>query len=89
MIRRRTHFSGRVQGVGFRFRTREVAAGFDVSGYVMNLPDGRVELVLQGTAAEVTACHAAVTERMRANIREQRSESLDPDADLSGFVIRR
>lgn len=47
------HFTGRVQGVGFRFTSCNVARGFDVAGYVKNLPDGRVECVVEGDKAEV------------------------------------
>lgn len=43
-------YTGRVQGVGFRYTTTRVARGFAVGGYVMNLPDGRVELVAEGAA---------------------------------------
>ncbi|MEE3179555.1 MAG: acylphosphatase [Verrucomicrobiota bacterium] len=42
MIAKRVIFSGRVQGVGFRYTTREIATGFDVVGAVRNLPDGTV-----------------------------------------------
>jgi acylphosphatase len=46
-------YSGRVQGVGFRYTTRDVALGFEVTGTVRNLPDGRVELVAEGTREEL------------------------------------
>ena len=51
-MRKRAHvfYSGRVQGVGFRYSTREVACGYEVTGRVRNLPDGRVELVAEGGA---------------------------------------
>ena len=42
------HYSGRVHGVGFRATVRHIACGFDVTGSVRNLPDGRVELVAEG-----------------------------------------
>ncbi len=45
--------SGRVQGVWFRASTREVADGCGVRGFVRNLPDRRVEAVLQGDRAAV------------------------------------
>ena len=48
-------FSGRVQGVGFRYHTLQVAKQFDVSGYVRNLSDGRVQLETEGEEAEVNA----------------------------------
>ena len=48
MKRLTVHFSGHVQGVGFRYTTVRIAENYDVSGYVKNLPDGRVELVMEG-----------------------------------------
>ena len=45
-------YEGRVQGVGFRYTARRIAAGFDVAGYVRNLADGRVELVASGDDEE-------------------------------------
>ena len=47
------HFSGIVQGVGFRFTTRRLASGFAVTGFVRNLADGRVEVVAEGTPDEI------------------------------------
>ncbi len=46
--RREVRFSGRVQGVGFRYTTRAIAARLPVTGFVRNLPDGTVELVVEG-----------------------------------------
>ena len=47
-VRRRVLFSGRVQGVGFRYTTEAVASRFQVTGWVRNVRDGRVELVAEG-----------------------------------------
>src|SRR5207249_8898651 len=54
-MRKRAHvfYAGRVQGVGFRYTAREVACGYEVTGFVRNLPDGRVEMVAEGEEEEV------------------------------------
>jgi acylphosphatase len=81
-------FSGRVQGVGFRFTTRQVALGFDVSGCVQNLPDGRVQLEVEGTAAEVRDFIVAVQERMEGYIRKVEQTETQRAPKFQGFSIR-
>lgn len=82
------HFTGRVQGVGFRYQTSQVAKGFEVSGYVRNLADGRVQLEVEGSAAEVAAFVTAVAEQMEGYIRNiERSASRRPRS-FRGFEIR-
>ena len=46
-------FTGHVQGVGFRYQVVSIARGFEVTGYVKNLNDGRVELLAEGEDSEV------------------------------------
>ena len=87
-MRRVVRFSGRVQGVGFRWTTRRVASGFNVAGTVENLRDGRVELVLEGAPAEATACVAAVEAAMEGHIDLREAED-GPPQGLSGFRILR
>ena len=58
-------YSGRVQGVGFRYTTHNISARYDVSGYVKNLPDGTVEVVVTGPAGEVSDFMAEIAEAMR------------------------
>ena len=55
MISLQVFYEGHVQGVGFRFTVRHIAKGFDVTGWVRNLPDGRVELQATGDEEEVRA----------------------------------
>ena len=52
MIAKRVFFSGRVQGVGFRYETKRIAMGYEVVGTVSNLEDGRVELCVMGEELE-------------------------------------
>ncbi len=53
MQRKRVFISGRVQGVYFRVYTRDAALGFGLRGWVRNLPDGRVEAVIEGEERQV------------------------------------
>ena len=55
-------YSGHVQGVGFRYTVKSVAAGFEVTGTVRNLPDGRVEMVAEGPKGELEAFQRAIRE---------------------------
>jgi acylphosphatase len=55
-------YSGRVQGVGFRYTAKTVATGFEVTGIVRNLPDGRVELVVEGLKDELEGFQQAIRE---------------------------
>jgi acylphosphatase len=83
------HFEGRVQGVGFRYTARRVAAGFDVAGYVRNLTDGRVELVASGAAAEVDGFLQALREsELAGHIAGETVEEITPPGRLRGFEIR-
>ena len=54
------HYTGRVQGVGFRYSIKRVAAGFEITGTIRNLPDGRVELTAEGRRDELEAFCAAI-----------------------------
>ena len=75
MEQREIHFAGNVQGVGFRFTTRSVAAGYDVTGFVQNLADGRVRLVVEGEKREIDEFLTELTQRMDYFIRSQTSST--------------
>ena len=51
--RREVLYAGHVQGVGFRYTVQRLARGYSVTGFVRNLSDGRVELVVEGESGEV------------------------------------
>jgi len=88
VARAEVHFSGHVQGVGFRYCALQVAKGYEVTGWVENLSDGRVRMWCEGERAEVDAFVAAVVERMHGHIRKvERSDSQGP-REREGFVIR-
>ena len=82
-------YEGRVQGVGFRYTARRVAAGFDVSGYVRNLADGRVELLASGDPAEVDDFLAALRDsELAGHIEAEQPREVAAPAGLRGFEIR-
>ncbi len=90
--RRRLHifYSGRVQGVGFRYTVKSVAAGFMVAGTVRNLPDGRVELLAEGESTELKAFQQAIRDEGLAHfIRDEQAEWCDALGGLRGFEIAR
>lgn len=84
----RVVFHGRVQGVGFRFTTLEIARGFDVVGYVRNCPDGTVELEAEGAPPQVEAFVDMVADRMASNIQRQDRRPIEPTGRERSFDIR-
>jgi acylphosphatase len=82
------YFTGRVQGVGFRYSTLQVAKEFEVSGFVSNLPDGRVHLEVEGRPAEVESFISAVGERMHGYVRKMERKAGQRAPQFSGFLIR-
>lgn len=89
MNARQTLFEGRVQGVGFRYSVKQIAKGFDVTGWVKNLPDGRVELVAIGEENEVSAFLEAIGQsELKAHIKKQHDHPLASIPSARGFEIR-
>jgi acylphosphatase len=88
--RRRVHYRGRVQGVGFRYTAARLAPGFGVSGWVRNLPDGRVELEAQGEPDRVRAFLSAIVGEMGSKIgwADELNLPFEADEDPGDFQIR-
>ena len=84
-----THYEGRVQGVGFRYTVKSIAQGFDITGTVRNLPDGRVELLAQADEeAELADFLTAIRESALAgHIQNESTASIEPEKALRGFTI--
>ncbi len=81
-------FTGRVQGVGFRYAAHQVAREFDVAGFVQNLPDGGVRVEVEGERGQAEAYVAALEERMNGFIRKVDRAARDRQACFAGFQIR-
>jgi acylphosphatase len=80
-------YSGRVQGVGFRYTAQHLARGFAVAGYVRNLANGNVELVAEGEEREVEAFLQAVARQMAGSIHGSTVVDETPGS-FRGFQIR-
>lgn len=82
-------YEGNVQGVGFRYTVRHIAKGFDVTGWVKNLRDGRVEMQVTGADDEVNAFLDAVLQsELRGHIRKHEAKPLTDAPAMRGFEIR-
>ncbi len=90
MTAKQVFFSGRVQGVGFRYATKRLAAGFEVTGWVRNLNDGRVEMqAMSRDAAELDAFLEELRENSEVSsyIKEVEIRPITPLEGISGFSI--
>ena len=85
---REIRYAGNVQGVGFRYTVRSLAAGFDVTGFVRNLPDGRVHLVVEGAADEIADFLQAIRAEMTTYIRDVQETTRPAAARFHAFEIR-
>jgi acylphosphatase len=80
-------FSGRVQGVGFRFTALNIANLYELNGYVKNLPDGDVEMIAQGTAEAIDNCVRDLQDSFVGTISHIDIEEITPDPKLIKFII--
>jgi len=89
MISCQVFYEGRVQGVGFRFTVRHIAKGFDVTGWVRNLADGRVELQVTGDEDELRAFLDQIAQsELHSLIRKQTENKLNEPVAARSFEIR-
>jgi acylphosphatase len=81
--------SGRVQGVGFRYFVQDHASVEGVHGYVRNLPDGRVEALVEGDDESVLRVERALRRGPRAaRIEQVEVQDVPPSGRATGFSIR-
>jgi acylphosphatase len=91
MTAKHVFYSGRVQGVGFRYSTKRLASGFDVTGWVKNLPDGRVELMAQASDTdELDAFLEDIQQSsLGSHIKGREVTAVAAEPNLRGFSILR
>lgn len=82
------HFSGRVQGVGFRYTVKNLAMRYNVRGHVRNLPDGRVELLMEGDDQEMQRLVNDIKSKMNCFITRIDQSCGPATGEHSQFLIR-
>jgi acylphosphatase len=82
-------YTGRVQGVGFRWSTLRALEGLSVDGYVQNLRDGRVELVMEGEPETLDSGQERIREAMAGYIDDEATTTSAPTGEFQGMGIRR
>ncbi|MBM4091004.1 MAG: acylphosphatase [Planctomycetes bacterium] len=81
-------YRGHVQGVGFRYSACALARGHSVTGYVENLADGRVHLVVEGPKDEIRDFLAEISDRMGHYIHDSQVETRAATSQFSRFGVR-
>ena len=92
MSRCRVHvfYAGRVQGVGFRYTVKSLVTGFEVTGTIRNLSDGRVELIAEGAKEELEAFQQGIQESgLGPLIDDEEASWSDARGVFCGFEIIR
>jgi acylphosphatase len=88
MTARHVFYEGRVQGVGFRYTVYQITSGFDITGWIRNLPDGRVELLAAGEPDELEAFLQAIRDSSLGSfIRKEEVNKVPAPEKLRGFEI--
>jgi acylphosphatase len=81
------HYAGNVQGVGFRATTSRTARDYPVTGWVRNLPDGRVQLLVEGPDDAVEAFLKDVRDRWQGDIQDEQMDEQEPTGAYHSFGI--
>ena len=81
------HYSGHVQGVGFRYTARSIAEKYAVTGFVQNLSDGRVRLVVEGNQGEIDQLLAELADRMTGFIRDAEVHRSAATGEFADFTV--
>jgi acylphosphatase len=88
MQRQTCYFSGRVQGVGFRYTVQNLAIQYNVRGYVRNMADGRVELVMEGPEGEMKSLVDDVAQKMNGYIKRVDQSTAAATGEFEQFYVR-
>lgn len=81
-------YSGRVQGVGFRFTAEDIAHELGVTGWVQNLRDGRVELVAEAEEAVLQEFLSRIEQHFRGYIHNQDTSWQPASGEFEDFAVK-
>ena len=84
---KRIIFTGRVQGIGFRFTALNIANRCKLTGFVRNMPDNSVEMLIQGSADSIADCIRDINESFTGYLRETNTEEVPYDPQFKNFKI--
>ena len=87
ILRKHLIFSGRVQGVGFRYQARHLAQSLGLTGWVKNLWDERGELEVQGEEAQIYRLIEELSRGRFIYIERVESETIPVDYHESSFRV--
>ena len=87
-VRREMFFSGQVQGVGFRYTVMRLAVNLEVTGFVRNVSDGRVQLIAEGASEEIDQLLDGIRDTMGGYIRDEQTIEASATGEFRGFGVR-
>ncbi len=82
------YYTGYVQGVGFRFTAEDIAGGLGLTGWVKNLPDGRVELICEGDESKIKDFLSRIEGAMKRYIQKSDIDWQEYRGEFKDFDIR-
>ena len=88
MVRKHYRFTGRVQGVGFRYRAKHAASGMRVTGWVRNEGDGSVEMEVQGTEEAINRMLVMINRSNYIQIDTIECREIPPKEQERTFQVR-
>ena len=84
----RVYYSGRVQGVGFRFAAQRIAEELGLCGYVRNLDDGRVEIYAEGDESSLSDLLAQINNSFSRYIKDKQVDWEPAAGEFRDFSIK-
>ena len=88
MLRQMCYFTGRVQGVGFRYTVQNLALQYNVRGFVRNMADGRVELVMEGPEGEMNHLVDDISQKMNGYIKRVDKSTAPATGEFKQFCVK-